>query len=880
MPMSDGPWIAGNLAESQQVANGDLMQNMGSLLWNDDPRLRVGGEWHSGELRTVTTSLGKAAFVGHCLGSDETLQMGVERAIATDDHESLTHFGGNYATFVLLPDSTSVLADLSGRQPLYHTSQDGQTLVSTKSGMLADVIGSQVDTLSIAARFACFNVPELVGERSYWSGVNQLLAGHRLYVGKGGTSVGVYDALIPYPKATFIDTTSALRPALDNAVRGRALQEGPITADCSGGHDSSAVALRAAQYVSNRLPATVFYNKDLPAGDLEYAQRLAALRDNIDLHAVDTTGILPYQNLDQLPFTDEPDPGALMPGGRDAARFAAVRELGGRLHLTGGLGDQVLCASSDYLADLVREGKYAKLLSDSIALGRLNTVSPLAIIHKARRLAKTDIGTDMENLAAYIAGTSSGTMPVWWSINGFALQWLTPTMRAQLADLARENARQVRLPEGMSVGDYSTLAMLRDGARTYHRAQERARKYGIDLHTPFGDHEVIRACFTASAWKRTDPGTFKRLLREAFSGLVPDEVFARQTKGAYDTELYRGLRQAMPQLKELLHDSLLADMGILNPVQVLDTLDRLATRPFSHMALKRMIATELWLRNLDPSQLPSSQAIPTKHVAKPTVPQQELREKMTALLPTAYVVSPDVHAIAAQDGSVALFDKDKREYFGMTPKAGFFLQALNKNNGDATATLKLLRHIYADIDPAQIHHDLTAFVQHGTDEGWLTSALQGYSIPIPKEPPVVPNELRVAWDEQKVKVNELAWAAGAFMVANTLKRLPFYWTTGILNGLQSKWATRDATESEAAQAVTATYALVRRYPGRVACLEESLTSALMLLARKKRVAWFVGAAFDPVRLHAWIAAGDTPIGTNGSHQSFTSVGDRSLKKHQ
>ncbi|MEU3186663.1 lasso peptide biosynthesis B2 protein [Streptomyces sp. NPDC006923] len=52
----------------------------------------------------------------------------------------------------------------------------------------------------------------------------------------------------------------------------------------------------------------------------------------------------------------------------------------------------------------------------------------------------------------------------------------------------------------------------------------------------------------------------------------------------------------------------------------------------------------------------------------------------------------------------------------------------------------------------------------------------------------------------------------------------------------------------------------RMWPGRVACLEESLAVYLAALLRGRRVTWVVGARTAPAAAHAWIETGGEVIG--------------------
>lgn len=83
---------------------------------------------------------------------------------------------------------------------------------------------------------------------------------------------------------------------------------------------------------------------------------------------------------------------------------------------------------------------------------------------------------------------------------------------------------------------------------------------------------------------------------------------------------------------------------------------------------------------------------------------------------------------------------------------------------------------------------------------------------------------------------------------------------------------RPATAAHAIRAVEAVRRAGWRFPGRTACLEESVAAVLLLAARRLAVTWCHGVAADPVRLHAWVQTWDgTTAAEPDSTQAYTPV---------
>jgi hypothetical protein len=99
----------------------------------------------------------------------------------------------------------------------------------------------------------------------------------------------------------------------------------------------------------------------------------------------------------------------------------------------------------------------------------------------------------------------------------------------------------------------------------------------------------------------------------------------------------------------------------------------------------------------------------------------------------------------------------------------------------------------------------------------------------------------------------------AFPVALLLLVLPFRWTIAIVGWLKRQWVRSPAGHDRAMAMLVAVHIVTRHHPGRLACLERSLTCVLALAIRRQAVDWCFGAATDPRSFHAWIEADGIPV---------------------
>lgn len=118
----------------------------------------------------------------------------------------------------------------------------------------------------------------------------------------------------------------------------------------------------------------------------------------------------------------------------------------------------------------------------------------------------------------------------------------------------------------------------------------------------------------------------------------------------------------------------------------------------------------------------------------------------------------------------------------------------------------------------------------------------------------------------------LRWGRGAlamcFLIATCLIVRCFSFRIQLaLVRATRRWCRRVAGSQEAAATVATVDWAARRYPGRAACLEQSLTAVLLAAAVGRRLDWCLGAAPDPYRFHAWVEAQGRPVPTRDDHAS-------------
>ena len=262
-------------------------------------------------------------------------------------------------------------------------------------------------------------------------------------------------------------------------------------------------------------------------------------------------------------------------------------------------------AAPSYLADLARRHALGTLWRHCGEYGRLRHAAPAALAARAIRLAGTSPRTALRVTAADLARPAAGSvgwedLVSWWP-RPQAAGWLTAGARRQLAELAGDLETARAVPAGVGPADLAALADLRRSGAANRHLRALGRRHGLAVHAPFLDTAVVRAALSVAAVTRADPVSYKPMLGAALAGLVPAEVLTRRTKGDYSAEYYLGARQAAAELRRLLRDSRLADLGVIEPGPVLSALDRMIAGIAVPLGpLTTLVATEVWLRAQGP----------------------------------------------------------------------------------------------------------------------------------------------------------------------------------------------------------------------------------------------------------------------------------------
>jgi asparagine synthase (glutamine-hydrolysing) len=547
------------------------------------------GDWPPDQVHVVEGPGWWCAVLGDISVDDAGLARQARRFAAGLDAEPLPVRGGN--AHVVWADDAKLLVcgDRAGSRLVFHTLHSGLAHFASSAAVLADLCRSEIDDVWLALHLVS---PDAIpgSMRSAFDDVVSVGPDSMLLIRDDQVGTPVSRPALE-PEASLAEGATALREALESETRARL--SGTVTADLSGGLDSSSVAAIAAR-------TTTLTGLTLDAGqadndDVAHAARIASRLPSLRHETrIIPDEVLPYSRLDDAIVTDEPWPDTVLYA-RTQWWHDELRALGSTVHLNGDGGDAVLTGSLAYLADV----PIGRLIDETRGWGQLRAAAPLPIALAARRLAWQSPTRARHKLAREIrqaaAGRRGPTGQVRWYRRPVA-RWLTAGARADAAYALLSETSPNR-EHRLRVSDTIARENIHAFGRHQRIDQQIADQHGVTIAAPFLTDSVVRACLTVPVTARTSVRATKPLLRQALVGHVPDEVLSRSTKGDYTALHYQGIQHNRQALRELLHGSRLTEHNLLDVTAVAGTLERAVQGvEIPLAAFGDVVAAETWLR--------------------------------------------------------------------------------------------------------------------------------------------------------------------------------------------------------------------------------------------------------------------------------------------
>ncbi|MEV4975378.1 asparagine synthase-related protein [Streptomyces scopuliridis] len=541
---------------------------------------------------------------GHCLATSAERRAALAAA-RTGDLRQAVRLPGSFLTLLWSGGVLRIAGDRAGVVPVYWCRRDGVAWWSTAAAPLAALTGTTPAIPVLLADLTLFGVDTQLDHARY-EGVRRVPPGQALLLRPG---IAPSTEVLPQPGPfSFDQGARRLRDALTTAVERRARAYERVSADLSGGMDSSTVTCLAARL--RPVVAVTYTDAHLAEDDdVIYATRTAVDVPGITHTVIDARRhrANQFDGLEDpaaLPVTDSPSL-ALGQLAVKAAQLAPAVAHATQAHLTGRGGDNALTTEHSFYVDQFQAGRRWPALRGAASYARAERVAPWRVWWQLGRSAATSYPRALDSLARTIAGPRPLAVQraarwenlAWCGISP-AAGWLTGAGRRAVADLVDARAQ--------AAGPHAAPAALHDRLNLEFMAGSHAgydaiarQLWGVPVHAPFLDTAVVSACLAIPSYDRTREGIYKPLAQAAFDGLVPGFLLHRQTKTGFTSSLYTGLAANAATLRRIVATSTLAQAGLLDARRAAADLERaLAGAPAPLADLHTLISTELWLANL------------------------------------------------------------------------------------------------------------------------------------------------------------------------------------------------------------------------------------------------------------------------------------------
>lgn len=843
------------------------------------PELNVSGNWPEHALRIATRPLGRVAIFGDIFADNSSINQASDRALTRYDLEEFSNFPGKFTAIMMNDQGVVVRSSLAGTPTMYYQEEGTRTRLSSAPLNLTKQAVPRNTHIAAQLLSPGTEANTLFGNEACYIGVSRLQGGQTLHVTRHGTRVTTHRSLEANGELTFEEGAYAVGAAIRQAIDSRTGYSSSVTADLSGGVDSSSLAYLAAQNLDT-LPVFFAGRSDIDQGDLAYMQRFAKLSDSFRPTVFDASIIQNTFTLDS--FLQTPRAAELgqainaTPYGVEflQAYYRKISEHTSNLHLTGNAGDEIGKVGPFYLSDLVRGGNIGTFAQDTLAWSRLYNSSPLPLALQATKLSY-NWQRSFGHTSALLRSEMSQKPPRDGMLSVFApqhpisasLNWMSKSMRNKMAEVFDQAMRDTDI----SLTDY----MVREGIFCTAQTDAMYKFYAADggvtfrPQSPFLDDAVINALLSFPAYRRASPHDFKPVLRAGLRNYVPDEILDRKSKGSYDEAYTTILANSAKTIRALLNDSYLADMGIIDAAKVRSSIANIEMLDLSSVwSLERILNAEGWARSV--SERPSR----TATAGRPTINVQATRA--SELQGELVELASNVYTAVSPRGSVVVFDAKSNQYFPLDSTQSNILRIISQTNRPDDTASELIRY-YKNVDPVTIRSDVATTIRTFVKNGILqpTDVPQKTIIPSkPKNIDFQSNEFTAARAqlEQKPSKAKRLVALGALAISRVALRDKSQKRLAILSKLHDMWCVRDASYEEALSDQLAVQSLP--ILGRIACAEASYAAALTAAFKRRRIEYHQGVSFGPLAFHAWIEAEGRPVRTPldgqvlGKYQSF------------
>ncbi len=560
------------------------------------------GSWPARQMCLAEAGPTRLAVIGRCaVSACELGERAAQLRSVADMDAALAGLAGSFHAVAAVGGRVRVRGNVCGERRVFQAELRGVSVAASRADVLARLVEAEPDWDVLALRLAAPGVVYPMEERCVWRQVRGVAPDHCLLLAPDGSAAIERWWRPPEPKADLPEAASAVRTAVVAAVDACAAAGGTISADLSGGLDSTSLCFLAARGPA-RLATCHWKSLDEINDDSAWAARAMSHLPDAE-HVAFEASALPawFAGVADLRLqTEQPSPWV-----RDHARLASVAtrmaKTGSRLHLTGAGGDQLFTPATSWLHDiaLTHPLKTVNRIRFERAAHRVPASPQLRGLLDRRGFARW-LADVADLLTAPRPAPAAGLLA--WDAEPRLPVWATKAAAEAARALLRRAAEAGPPPLAPQRAQHGALQMVRVGGDTLREVDRFfTMTAGLGYAAPYLDDAVVEAALSLRVSERGETGRFKPLLVEAMRGLAPPAVLARRNKGEYSVDHHAGVRRHRGELVAMLSSSRVAEAGLVDPDALREALLGNHPSPQPLTGLLETLAVEVWLRSLPES---------------------------------------------------------------------------------------------------------------------------------------------------------------------------------------------------------------------------------------------------------------------------------------
>jgi len=471
-----------------------------------------------------------------------------------------------------------IARDRMGVKPLlYYANDDKFMFASEMKALMAMGVPKELDQVSL---FTYLQLNYIPNPYSIFRNVNKLEPGHflkcRMQNGEFGIENEQYYS-IPFTESLSLNggvgAEKKLFELLDQSVQRRMISDVPLGAFLSGGVDSSVIVALATRHTQKLNTFSIGFRDEPMFDETRYAN-LVAKKFNTNHHVFSLTTDDLFENLHAaLDYIDEPfaDSSALN-------MYVLSKET--KKHVTVALSGD---GADELFGGYNKHAAEVKARNGTVAARTLKLLAPLLKKLPQSRNSKT--GNSIRQLSRFAEGAKLPPKERYWRWATFAD---AQQAAAFLENSVLENSlteqeyqnRKSHILQAINKGDvnevlYTDMRLVLS-ADMLTKVDMMSMANSLEVRTPFLDYTVVDFAFSLPAARKIDGSGRKKILRDTFRKLLPEEIYSRSKQG-FEVPLLKWFRTDLKAMitEDLLSEKFIREQGIFSWLPIQNLLAKL-----------------------------------------------------------------------------------------------------------------------------------------------------------------------------------------------------------------------------------------------------------------------------------------------------------------